>query len=189
MADNDASLYNLRFNQVSQQMEAQGGTPSWNALPLGSGGGVAALTQTQIDDLGTEQVSASDIITVTDYNALSGATLTIGSVVLTEGVQWTASGSNDTTGQSLADAVTGGGFSEDYLGGGSFNAMAFPAFSGAAGNGLTVSTDTPAGITVATPTMTGGTDASVPEGTTVYNLTDHVLQYFNGSVWMVVTAS
>lgn len=33
MADNDLSQYNLRYNQISKRLEAQGGTPSWNPIP------------------------------------------------------------------------------------------------------------------------------------------------------------
>lgn len=34
MADNDQSLYVLRYNQISQTLEGQGGTPAWNPLVL-----------------------------------------------------------------------------------------------------------------------------------------------------------
>lgn len=34
MADTDQAIYVLRYNQVSNQIEGQGGTPSWNPLVL-----------------------------------------------------------------------------------------------------------------------------------------------------------
>lgn len=45
MADTDAALYTLRYNQVSQALEGQGGTPSWNALTLNNPDPVAGITR------------------------------------------------------------------------------------------------------------------------------------------------
>lgn len=48
MATSDQSLYTLRYNQISQKLEASGGTPEWNALLLtnagGGGGSPAGVT-------------------------------------------------------------------------------------------------------------------------------------------------
>jgi len=45
MADNDQSLYNLRYNQVETQLEGfGGGTPQWTPLIMSGGGGITQLT-------------------------------------------------------------------------------------------------------------------------------------------------
>lgn len=45
MADTDPALYTLRYNQTSQKIEAQGGTPQWNALILQNEDPVAGITR------------------------------------------------------------------------------------------------------------------------------------------------
>jgi hypothetical protein len=45
MADSDQSLYTLRYNQVSQQIEAQGGSPSWNPVIIQNPDPVAGINQ------------------------------------------------------------------------------------------------------------------------------------------------
>lgn len=45
MADNDQSLYNLRFNQVANELEGfGGGTPQWTPLIVAGTGGITQLT-------------------------------------------------------------------------------------------------------------------------------------------------
>jgi len=50
-------------------------------------------------------IAATGTATIVDYSALSGATVTVGSTVLTEGVEWTAATSNEATATSLAAAI------------------------------------------------------------------------------------
>lgn len=76
MADTDISLYNLRYNQVSQKLEAQGGTPMWNALTLTNSGssGVSSIHADSNSNLtGNVQLISGTNVTLTQ----SGQGITI----------------------------------------------------------------------------------------------------------------
>lgn len=92
MAANDASLYTLRYNQISMKLEGAGGTPEWNPLNLtnsGGGGGTpgGSNTQVQYNSSGSFAGSAnftfaSNTLTLTNSaNAISLAGSTTGNPV------------------------------------------------------------------------------------------------------------
>lgn len=72
MADTDISLYNLRYNQITQGIEAfGGGTPQWTPLILAADGRVTSLNSIA----GAVSLVAGDNVTITP----SGQSITIDS--------------------------------------------------------------------------------------------------------------
>ena len=114
MADHDQSLYNIRYNQVTQGMEGfGGGTPQWTPLPLVADGTMPAGSNTQIQYNNNGAFGADANLTWDGSLATIGGNLTLaggGDVVLnigTGGSSITQAGSSDSNLHILAG---GGGF-------------------------------------------------------------------------------
>lgn len=112
-------------------------------------------------DIQTEDtaVAATGTLTVVDYTQLTGDTVTIGSTVLTEGVDWTAGTSNAATATSLASAI-------DALPAVSAAAVGAivtvtAASAGAAGNSIALISSDLVNLTRSAATLTGGSDGNV----------------------------
>jgi hypothetical protein len=152
----EISLANADELLVTAQLIAISGTGPW------------------VMDLQTESggTAASGQYTVVDYTQLTGATVTVGGTVLTEGVEWVAATSNNATATSLASAI-------DALA--SVSAAAALAVVtvtaesvGTAGNSIGTLTSDAVNLTVTGATLSGGVDgpvtlASVTPGMIVKN--------------------
>lgn len=81
MADNDQSLYNLRYNQVTNGLEGfGGGTPMWTPLTSGSSGKVG-----QVVSASTETVFSTSSADFVDTNLSATITPTaIGSKIMVQ---------------------------------------------------------------------------------------------------------
>ena len=70
MADTDQSLYNIRYNQVTQGMEGfGGGTPMWTPLILTADGGITQLT----GDATAGPGAGSQVLTLATVNSNVGS--------------------------------------------------------------------------------------------------------------------
>lgn len=70
MADNDQSLYNLRYNQVANELEGfGGGTPQWTSLIMANAGGITQLT----GDVTAGPGSGSKVATLATVNLSVGS--------------------------------------------------------------------------------------------------------------------
>lgn len=109
--------------------------------------------------------SATNSIAVIDYTALSGKTITVNGTVLTEGVEWSASTSNDATATAISSAI-------DVVSGTTDIDAAYDASidsgvvylkvitAGAAGNSKTLATNaTGVQLVIGGATFSGGYDA------------------------------
>jgi hypothetical protein len=103
---------------------------------------------------------ATGSISIDDFSLLAGVTVTIDGTALVEGVDWTASVSNDSTATSLASAITGvASVSATAI----TNSIAITAdATGIAGNNIAMVSSTALGITLSGATLTGGSDGFVP---------------------------
>jgi hypothetical protein len=112
----------------------------------------------------TTAVKATGTITVVDYSVLTGATITVGDVVLTEGVEWTASTNNNTTATSLAAAIANLiSCSTPVV---TDNVISVAAvLGGTFGNEINLVSSNPVNLTVSGAFLTGGLD-SVPNWST-----------------------
>jgi hypothetical protein len=99
---------------------------------------------------------------VVDYTELSGAVFTIAGHALVEGVDWTASDSNDVTAASIAEAANllpelAFCYAFGDLSGG-FNIAS--AVGGIAANSITLATSNPTYLSIPSSTLLGGQDAA-----------------------------
>lgn len=132
-------------------------------------------------------VIASGTVTVVDYTALSGATLTVGATVLTEGVEWTAATDNDTTAASLESAieavtninasVTNNEITVTY------------ATVGTVGNAVALVSSEPVDLTVSAATLTGGVDSDINDDDDEITIVDHGYEDGDSVVLNVVTGT
>lgn len=90
MSDADSSLYNLRYNQVTQGMEGfGGGSPAWSPLLLVADGGINQLTGDVTAGPGVgSQVSAiaSGAVTTAKIGAAAVTTAKIASGNITSAI-------------------------------------------------------------------------------------------------------
>jgi hypothetical protein len=106
-------------------------------------------------------VAASGTATIVDYTGLSGKTLTIGAVTLTEGVDWTAATDNATTAESLKAAIHALPLVNATRSGAVITITA--ATPGTGGNALALSTNGGSDLTVSgSGFLTGGVNAVTP---------------------------
>ena len=99
-------------------------------------------------------VAATGTATVVDYTNLAGATVTVGTTVLTEGVDWTAATDNDTTAASLASAIDA--LPEVSAANTTDTVTITAAAKGVSGNSIALATDGGADLTVSGATLSGG---------------------------------
>lgn len=104
-------------------------------------------------------VAATGTATVVDYLSLSGATLTVGSSVLTEGSEWTAATDNDTTAASLASAIDA--LSEVSASASGAVITITAAEPGEDGNSISLTSSDPVNLTVSGASLAGGVDGDV----------------------------
>lgn len=105
----------------------------------------------------TAAVAAEGTITVVDYTALAGKTITVGTTVLTEGVDFTAETSNDVTATNIAAAVDALALVSAAAVGAVVTVTA--ATAGTAGNAIALATNGGADMTVSGANLEGGTAA------------------------------
>lgn len=131
------------------------------------------------------RMHAEGTITVDDWEALSGTTITVGSDTLTEGVDYNASTDNDTTATALAAAI-------DALSGVNAAAVAnvitIKADAvGTAGNAKVLETNSTDAVTLSGATLEGGAAAlytdpfDLPEGMDSYEAVVTVTALDGGS--------
>lgn len=103
-------------------------------------------------------IAATGTITIVDFSELSGKTVTVDGQVLTEGAEFTAAVSNDSTATSLASAING---LENVNASAAANIITIvAAAAGTAGNALTVATNgASTGIVLSGATLAGGAAA------------------------------
>ena len=97
---------------------------------------------------------ASATITVVDYTALSGKTITVNGTVFTEGVEWTAETSNAVTAGNIATGVSADGWytADD---GAVVTLTADETMPGDVGNSITLATNAGAALTLSGSTLSG----------------------------------
>jgi hypothetical protein len=106
MADNDQSIKNLRYNQVSQGLEGfGGGSPAWTPLPLLADGGMTQLTGevTAGPGSGSQVATITDGVVVDSIHADAHA-LILGDVQLVSGTNVTLT----QVGQAITINASGG---------------------------------------------------------------------------------
>lgn len=179
MAASDSSAQNVRFNQDSQQLEFALGT-TWNSIP--SSGIHAAGSNTQVQYNNSGALGASSSLTFTS----SPVRLLVGDVIIGNNL-------NGTQGLLVLNDSSAGGnltfqlppaFSSSYL-------LIMPSAQGTAN---TVLQNDGFGnlswaLSPAIPTMTTtqrNAIASPAEGMTIYNLTTHLIDFYNGTTWKEV---
>lgn len=85
MADTDRSIYNLRYNQVTQGIEGfGGGTPQWTSLVLVADGGINQLTGDVTAGPGVGSQAASISATTVTGKLLTGYVSGAGTVAATD---------------------------------------------------------------------------------------------------------
>jgi hypothetical protein len=132
----------------------------------------ARLTAAQRDAI---TVEATGIVTVVDYTALAGATLTVAGHALVEGAAWTAATSNDATATSLASAVDALAEVTAAPTGASVNITADVA--PLSGNDITLVTSDADNLTISGDTLGGGIQPA--DGLMIYNSDSSEMNYFS----------
>jgi hypothetical protein len=80
MADTDQSLYNLRYNQIAQELEGfGGGSPMWTPLVLATGSGINQLTGDVTAGPGTGSQTATLTNTAVTPGSYTSANITVDS--------------------------------------------------------------------------------------------------------------
>jgi hypothetical protein len=143
-----------------------------NLLPLGAGPGFRAsrvLVKNQVNAVNNGiyavqdkgSLKATGTITVTDNAALSGATVTVNAVVLTEGVEWTRSvGDANATAASIASAITTATATTLCTATSATNVVTITANTGGtAGNSIALASSQVVYLLVSGANLGGGTDA------------------------------
>jgi hypothetical protein len=103
-----------------------------------------------------EDVAAKGTITVEDFTLLSGETVTVGTTVITEGIEWSAVTGNEYTAQSIADAILSiSGVTATAI---ADQVVITAEIAGSFGNAIALTSSTPE-LTIPNPTLTGGVDA------------------------------
>ena len=104
-------------------------------------------------------VAATGSATVDGYTSLSGATLTVNGIVLTEGVEWTAATSNNATATSLASAITTATATTHATGSATGAVVTITAnTAGAAGNAISLASSDGTHLPVSGAFLVGGTN-------------------------------
>ena len=106
-----------------------------------------------------DAVKAIGSYTVVDYSALAGSTVTVGGVVLTEGVDWDRGDSNNACATSLASAINALANVSAVTSTATVNITA--SVGGVAGNSITTVTGGGVNLTVSGANLTGGLDAEL----------------------------
>lgn len=120
---------------------------------------------------------ATDRITIASNTALSGAVLTVNGIQLIEGRDWTKQTTATGTAANLAAVLNV--FPGMDASTGSSVIYATAALAGLAGNSFTMTSSTPAALTVLTANFTGG----IENGLTNAVLTINGVAYRNGYLW------
>lgn len=118
-------------------------------------------------------VAATGTLTVVDYTGLTGDTIAIGGVTLTEGVDFDAETSNDITATNIAAAIHALAAVDAAAVGAVVTVTA--ATAGTAGNAITMTTSGGADLTLSAATLTNGAEAINP-----YIIFDFARVYFSG---------
>ncbi len=106
-----------------------------------------------------DAVKALGSYVVVDYSALTGATVTVNGVVLTEGVEWARGASNEACATSLASAINAVSGVDATASTATVNVVA--SVGGTAGNAIATLTGGGANLTVSGATLSGGLDAEL----------------------------
>lgn len=165
------------FNSDTNQAEVYNGSvwvPIGGAVPSGSNtqvqynnGGIFAGSPGLTTDgtnvsATTPGTSATGTVVVVDYTALSGATFTVAGHTLTEGIDWTAATSNDTTAISLRNAINT--LQEVYAvriwsyPPGFANNLSISAYQVVGSNSIGLATSDAVNLTISGSTLTGEVD-------------------------------
>jgi len=125
---------------------------------------------------GIAGVSSSGTVTIVDFNAISGATITVDGTALVEGTDWDAVSDNETTASNLATAIDGltnvGATS-------SGNVVTISAtVAGTAGDAITLATSHPANAAISGATLSGGIDEVLADKTLGNNIADEIKKTF-----------
>lgn len=136
------------------------------------------MASSQRDTIG---IPATGTVTINDYTALAGATITVAGHALVEGISWTATTSNDFTALSLGLAINDlSEVSATNL----LNVITIIASVVVGSNSLTLATSDNTNAEISGATLTGEVDP--PEGLELWNTDDHVPNWFDGTTWKAV---
>lgn len=186
---------------------ASGQVPNQSSVLIGDSAGQRVGDQTAILDIqSTEQgflpprmtqaqrniitVAANGITYVENFAPLTGATFTINGVVLTEGVEWTASTDNLTTATSLSAAITTATATTlctavaGFIAG--FGSVTITANTpGPAGNSITTVSSDNVNLVPSGPTLAQG---KLPApALIVFNTDTNQPEFYNGTTWVAMT--
>jgi hypothetical protein len=115
------------------------------------------VTLTSTPNVPTD-IAAKGTITVVDFNSLVGASITVGSTTITEGVEWLALISNEYTAQLIASAVLSSisGITATVF---ENQVTVTSEIAGTLGNTIVLSSSDPTNLVISNPTLSGGVDA------------------------------
>jgi hypothetical protein len=167
----DGNPYGSSLVGLTFILTVDGGSPQTRTFITSDFTVPSAPTISEVIDLLNNGREAFATVTVVDYTALSGATLTVNGVVLTEGIEWTAATDNDTTASSLASAITTATATTLSTGTATLNAIKVSANdAGDAGNSITLATSDAVNLTISSVTLLNGQDTI--DGATTSNDSD-----------------
>lgn len=125
---------------------------------------------------GVAGIGSSGTVTIVDFNAISGATITVDGNALVEGVDWDAVTDNQTTAGNLATAIDG----LTNVGATSNGAVVTitATATGTAGDAITLATSHPANAAISGATLSGGVDEILADKTLGNNIVSEINKTF-----------
>jgi len=148
--------------------------------------GAAFDGATMVDILnGVSGGTASGTVTINDFSAIGGATVTVDGNALEEGVDWTAETDNATTAGNLAAAIDGLGSVSATSAGDVVTITA--AASGTAGNSITLATSHSVNAAVSGSNLTGGAEGASADKTLGNNIVDKINKTFKITLYPSAT--
>ncbi len=134
---------------------------------------------------GISDVAASGTVTIVDFGAINGATITVDENALVEGSEWTAETDNDTTAGNLAAAINGLG---NVSAASSGNVVTIVAdVGGSAGNSITLSTSHSTNAAVSGTNLEGGIDETLADKTLFNSIVSEIYKTFNIELFPAAT--
>lgn len=146
-------------NVVSGSANDAGGVQATGTLTLNDNNVLEDTdegTVTIVDYAKANGEKAVGRITITDYTALAGKTITVDDTTITEGVDFDAEVDNEKTAQNIADALAGETAVTVSVNEATAVVLIEAASIGTAGNSIALETNAASGITLSGATLSGG---------------------------------